>query len=145
MNIEDIFTEWSKDSHIDRSELDSESLKTPNLQIKYLKWLAAERVRHESLKDEYKKLHLEKFTFYVDGPSKEQIKEGMELPPRGKILKNEADRYLDADTDLIKFKLKLAIQKEKVSLLEEIVKSLNNRGFQIRNAIEFMKFTNGNN
>jgi hypothetical protein len=34
-------------------------------------------------------------------------------------------------------------QKEKISLLEEIVKELNNRHWKIRNAIDWRKFVNG--
>ena len=51
--------------------------------------------------------------------------------------------YLDADPELDKLQSKLVYQKEKINYLESILKSLNNRTFQIKNAIEWKKFTHG--
>jgi hypothetical protein len=72
-----------------------------------------------------------------------------ELDSRGwqpfalKILRQDIDLYLNSDTDLIKLQQKTQYQKEKVALLEEVVKELNTRHWKIRNAIEWRKFTNG--
>ena len=60
-----------------------------------------------------------------------------------KILRNDLDLYLDGDEDLNKLVQKCEYLKEKISLLEEIVKELNNRHWKIRNAIEWRKFVNG--
>jgi hypothetical protein len=60
-----------------------------------------------------------------------------------KILRNDLDLYLDSDSDLIKCNQKIEYQKEKISLLEEVVKELNTRHWKIRNAIEWRRFTNG--
>jgi len=60
-----------------------------------------------------------------------------------KILRQDIDLYLDSDQDLIKLQQKTQYQKEKVALLEEVVKELNTRHWKIRNAIEWRKFTNG--
>jgi hypothetical protein len=51
--------------------------------------------------------------------------------------------YMDADQDIINMSLKIGLQQEKVELLESIIKSLTNRGFQIKSAIEWTKFTMG--
>jgi hypothetical protein len=60
-----------------------------------------------------------------------------------KILRNDLDIYLDGDTDLHRLQQKMEYLKEKIALLEEIVKELNNRHWKIRNAIEWRKFVNG--
>jgi hypothetical protein len=45
--------------------------------------------------------------------------------------------------ELIDLSLKIGMQQEKVELLESIIKSLKNRGFQIKSAIDWFKFTMG--
>jgi len=72
-----------------------------------------------------------------------------ELTARGwepfplKILRNDLDLYLESDADLAKLQQKVVYQKEKIALLEEIVKELNNRHWKIRCAIDWRKFVNG--
>jgi len=60
-----------------------------------------------------------------------------------KILKQDLDKYLDGDADLILEKQKITYQEEKVSYLESVLKSINNRNWEIKNAIEWRKFLNG--
>jgi hypothetical protein len=52
-------------------------------------------------------------------------------------------RYIEADEQLSKISLKIKYYDTLLSFLEEIIKSLNNRGFAIKNAIDWMRFQNG--
>jgi len=58
-------------------------------------------------------------------------------------LKNEVQLYIESDDMFIDITLELAMQQEKVDYLESIIKSLNNRGFQIKSAIDWNKFVTG--
>ena len=49
MNIEDIMDLWSEDVKIDNIDLDTESLKIPNLHAKWLNILTKERQKLRSL------------------------------------------------------------------------------------------------
>jgi hypothetical protein len=63
-----------------------------------------------------------------------------------KIIKGyepKIETYLAGDEDLIKADEKLEYTKLKVEFLESIIKSLNTRGYNIRSAIDFLKFTMG--
>jgi N6-adenosine-specific RNA methylase IME4 len=51
--------------------------------------------------------------------------------------------YIESDDLFIESTIKVAMQEEKVSYLDSIIKSLNNRGFQIKSAIDWAKFTSG--
>jgi len=51
--------------------------------------------------------------------------------------------YMEADKDIINQSLKIGYQQEKVELLESILKSLNTRGYNIKSAIDWIKFTSG--
>lgn len=144
MNIEQIVDEWSKDTKIDQTDLAAESVKIPSLHNKYIKILFTEKLRLRKLETEFKVLKREKYEFYSQGPSKETEDKGWKLPPRGVILKTDVPMYLDSDKDIISLSLKIGYSKEKIDLLEEIIKSINNRGYNIRSAIDWHKFTMGN-
>lgn len=143
MKIEEIQEQWSKDAVIDKTATDDESLKIPKLHSKYYNIYCTERLRWRQQDSNLKKLKAEKFEFYTQGPSKEQIAAGIELPSRGKILRADVSIYMDADKDIIDLSLKMAYTQEKVELLESIIKCIMQRNFQLRVSLDFMKFTNG--
>ena len=60
-----------------------------------------------------------------------------------RILKADLGIHIDANQNWIDNNLKMAYQKEKVDFLEAIIKSLNNRGFNINAAIQWEKFKVG--
>ena len=143
MKLEAIFELWEKDSDIDMTELAHESIKIPKLHHKYYQIYLSQKIILKKYEAEMKVLKLAKYEFYTQGPSKETHEKGWELPARGMILKQEMPMYIEGDKDLIDLSLKIGIQQEKVELLESIIKSLTNRGFQIKSAIEWNKFTMG--
>ena len=65
-------------------------------------------------------------------------------PFQYKLLKADVQEYIDADDDIIESKKKISLQEEKVDYLESIVKSLATRGYLIKNAIDWKRFTEGN-
>jgi hypothetical protein len=143
MKLEEIFEEWKKDSQIDRTELGEESLKVPKLHHKYHQVYSSEKLLLRKLEAEYKKLKLEKYEFLTQGPSEETREKGWELPAKGLILKADIPMYLEADTDLINLSLKIGYQQEKIELLESIIKSLGNRGYNIKTAVDWARFMMG--
>lgn len=143
MKLEDIYEEWKKDSDIDKTELGDEALKIPKLHHKYFQVYTSERLLLRKLEAEMKQLKLDKYEFYTQGPSKESQARGWDLPSRGMILKQEMPMYMEGDRDIVELSLKIGYQQEKIELLESIIKSLTNRGFQIKAAIEWTKFTMG--
>jgi Recombination, repair and ssDNA binding protein UvsY len=144
MKIESIFEEWEKDSQIDKTDLDEESLKIPKLHHKYYRQFVSERLLYRKLEADLKQLKLEKHEFYTQGPTKETQEKGWQLPPKGMILKNDLPMYIDADKDIIELSLKIGYQLEKIDLLESILKTLQNRGYNIKTAVDWIKFTQGN-
>jgi len=143
MKIDAIYEEWNKDSEIDKTELGDEALKIPKLHHKYFQIYSAEKLLLRKYEAEMKSLKLAKYEFYTQGPTKETQELGWGLPSRGMILKQEMPMYMEGDRDLIDLSLKIGMQQEKVELLESIIKSLTNRGFQIKSAIDWFKFTSG--
>jgi hypothetical protein len=75
--------------------------------------------------------------------SHDELKDNGWEPFSLKVLKSDLHIYLDSDKDLMAFQLKLEMQKEKIDFLENIIKSLNTRGYQIKSAIDWEKFKVG--
>lgn len=143
MKLDDIYQEWEKDSDINRNELGDEALRIPKLHHKYFKIFTQERLTLRKLEFDLKQLKLEKYEFFTQGPTPEQHEKGWKLPPQGKILKSDANNYVDADPDVINIALRIGMQLEKIELLESVIKTLTNRGFNIKSAIEWEKFKVG--
>ena len=128
MKLEEIQRMVQADSVIDDTELDIESLKLPQLHNKYL------NIYHNE------KLLLSKYTGKMDEDTLSDL--GIE-PFQLKILKQDIDKYMESDEDIIELNLKVEYQKEKVSYLESIIKEVSNRHWKIKNAIEWRKFVSG--
>ena len=60
-----------------------------------------------------------------------------------KVLKADLDKYFDADPDLIRCTAKIEYYQIMLDYLESILKVIQNRTYQIKNAIEWQRFTNG--
>lgn len=143
MKLEDIYQLWREDSIINREELGDESLRISKLHQKYHEIFTNERLTLRGYEAKLKELKLDKYEFYTQGPTQETMDKGWALPPVGRILKAEVSHYLDADKDIIEMNLKIGLQQEKIELLNSIIKSLMNRNFQIKNAIDFMRWQSG--
>ena len=143
MNIQDILTAWDGDVSIEQTELGSESLKVARLHHKYITMLVNERLLLRKYEADLKKLKLDKYEFYTQGPSVEDIKAGKSLPSRGILLKSDVPMYLEADKDIIDLSLRIGLQGEKVSLLDSILWSLKDRTKNLQTALGHLRFING--
>jgi|TARA_B100001094_G_scaffold39332_2_gene33785 hypothetical protein len=140
MNLEELQTQAEKDLKIDDTELDRESLATPILHAKYLKHFSTYSLMLTKAKSEYSQLYKSKWLFYLGKAEPEAYKDNnFEL----KVLRQDVGTFIDADTDIIKQKQKVDYLNVVNSYLENILKQISNRGFQIKNAIDWKKFTEG--
>jgi hypothetical protein len=143
MTFEELQAEWGKDCVIERDQLATASMDTPKLYSKYYKQYIIDRYILKKFEAEMKTLELEKYEFYTQGPTQDQLDRGWKMPPKGVLIKSEVDRYMQADNEIIKMSLKIFGQKQKVEFLEAILNDLTKRTFVIKNAIEYIKIENG--
>lgn len=143
MKLDEIIENWKTDSQIDNTEIGEETLKISKLHHKYYQVLSHERCILKSRESEMKKLRLEKYEFYTQGPNEETKKKGWSLPAKGIILKADIPMYMDADDDIIELSLRIGLQQEKIELLESIIKSIMNRGYNLKVYVEWQRFING--
>jgi hypothetical protein len=136
---------WDVDSKIDDLELDLESLKIPQLHSKYMKIMNDENRILNRMMFTHKMLEKDKFEYYSGKMCQEDLDERNWQPLTLKILKGDIPKYVDGDPDIIQNLVMISDQREKVGLLNSIIGSVNNRSFQITNAIKWKQFTNGIN
>ena len=143
MKFEEIQKLWSGDCEIDETELSQESVKIPQLHNKYLILFHDERLRLRTMKFEHSKLLKVKREYFSGRMDATELEAYDWEPFQYKLLKADVQEHIDADDDIIEGKKKLSLQEEKVEYLESVVKSLTNRGYLIKNAIDWKRFTEG--
>ena len=142
-SLEDIQDEWEKNSKIDYSNLGTESIRIPVIHDKYLKIFIDERIRLKGMEFELSKLVRSKTNYYKGEMDEDELEEKGWKQFQGRLLKNEISNYIETDDDYIKIKQNIVVQQEKINYLDSIIKQLNNRGFQIKNALDWLKFSRG--
>lgn len=143
MNIEQIKIQAELDTAIDVNHLDEESIKVPQIHNKYLCMLMDEKVILESYESKLKILKRDKWLYYSGKMSEDELKTKGWEPFDLSILKQDLDRFIDSDSEVINLSNKVFVQKEKVNYIENVTKIISNKMWNIRSAIEWIKFTQG--
>ena len=140
MTLDELQAQAEKDLKIDDTELDLESLKTPQLHSQYLKTYSTYALMLKKAEGDHSQLHLKKWLFYTGKADPQEYKEkNFDL----KVLRQDVDKFLDADDEIIKQRQKVEYLKQICNYCEQTLKQINNRTFQIKNAVEWKKFTMG--
>lgn len=143
MNLEQVQEMWNKDSVIDPDNLHTESLKTPQLHAKYYTIYNTTLILREKANDTYNKAKLERYNYYTGkAPAEVYVNEPFPYKLRDK---DAVQRHMDADERLNNLILKVRYYDIMLRFLEEIIKTISNRSFTIKNAIDWCKFTAGYN
>ena len=141
MNLDQIQEMWQKDSVIDPDNLHDESLKIPHLHSKYYTVYNTITLLREKARTSYSKIKLERYNYYT-GKAEPEVY--AEEPFPYKVREKDAiQRHMDADEKLIKVDLKIKYYDSTLKFLEEIIRTISNRTYQIKNAIEWHKFQAG--
>jgi hypothetical protein len=143
MLIENIKEEWQKDSSMS-SDYHRESMKTPQLHSKYLNYYFDEKKALTRMSKALAKMRRIRFEYYTGTINPVMLDKFKWEPFLRKILKSEVDMYLDADDVLSTMQIDHTDQKEKIKFIEEVLKQLGQRNFQIKEAITWQKFVAGN-
>jgi len=143
MNLEKIQEMWQKDSVIDPDNLHDESLKIPQLHCKYYTLYNTITLLREKARESYNKTRLERYNYYTGkAPAEVYIEEPFPYKVREK---DAIQRHIEADEKLNAIDLKVKYYDVMLKFLEEIIRNVSNRTFQIKNAIEWNKFQSGFN
>ena len=140
-DLETIQEMWEKDAKIDRDKLHDESLNIPSLHAKYFQIYNTIFLLRKKAEQQRKNIRHERYEYfsgkadpdvYIQNPFPKKIRD-----------KDTMTKYLDADEKLSNASLKIEYYDTMLTYLESILKVIQNRTYQIKNAIEFMRFNAG--
>ena len=140
--VQQIIAEIKVDLKLDKSSIATEIARIPELHIKYWELFLREKLRLKKMKAEFSKLTISRRDYYLGKASEQEYKQ---KPLDRTVMKGDIELYLDADEVLLPKAMQMAIQQEKVDLIERTLKSLDSRGYNIKSIIDWMKFEMGGN
>ena len=141
IDLESLQKMWEEDSEIDKDNLHDESLKIPQLHAKYFDLYNTIFLLRKKADQQRKNIRHERYEYfsgksdpdgYIKDPFPKKIRD-----------KDTMQKYLDADEKLSNSSLKIEYYDTMLTYIESILKVIQNRTYQIKNAIEFMRFQSG--
>ena len=140
MNLDELKLQVSQDLRVDDEHLDTESLKNQEIKAKYLDHKSKFELLLFKAKGDYKRLYREKWEYYG---GKADAKIYASKPFDLKVLKTDLGVYISADEEIIDAENKIGYLETVVVYIKGVIKSVDNRGWDIKNAIEWKKFEAG--
>ena len=141
MNLESIQEMWKKDSVIDGDLYCEESTKIPQLHMKYMEFHNTFSLMKKEKELDMKRLIKEKWLYYKGKAPSSVYKE---MPFDFKLTtKEEINMFIEADDDIMKLQYRIDYIEQTLLYLDSVLRMINNRNFQIKNAIDWEKFKNG--
>lgn len=141
IDLDTIQSMWEKDAKIDADNLHTESLNIPALHAKYFDIYNNILLLRKRAEQQKRNIRHERYEYYTGKADPEVY---VEDPFPKKIRdKDTLQKYLDADQKLSNVCLKIEYYETMLNYLESILKVIQNRTYQIKNAIEFIRFQAG--
>ena len=141
IDLDNIQKMWEEDSKMDIDNLHTESLNIPILHAKYFDLYNTINLLKKKAEQQRKKIRHERYEYFTGKADPEVY---LENPFPKKIRdKDTMQKYLDADEKLSTVCLKIDYYDTMLTYIESILKMIQNRTYQIKNAIEFMRFNAG--
>ena len=140
MKIEDILKLIEEDKKIDHTQLDTESLRIPEQAVKYQQLAHDEAMRLRFLEKEYNVTKYKRWMYY-SGKADPEVYD--KEPFDHKVLKSDINLFLESDVILNEIQDRIVAQTEKLKLVVDAGKVMQNKSFNIKNALDHQKFMGG--
>ena len=140
MTLDELKIQVREDLKVDDEHLDTESLKNQEIKAIYLDHKSRFELLLYKAKGDYKRLYREKWEYYG---GKADAKVYATKPFDLKVLKTDLHVYLESDEDIIRAEHKIAYLETTIKYIEGMLQNIKNRGWDIKNAIEWRKFEAG--
>ncbi len=140
MTLDELKLQVQRDLKIDNEHLDTESLKNQEIKANYLDYKSRYELLLYKAKGDYKRMYREKCEYYG---GKADAKIYATKPFDLKVLKTDLAVYISADEDIMNAENKIGYLETVIDYIKGVIKSVDNRGWDIKNAIEWRKFEAG--
>lgn len=138
----DELKEWLNEKLIINTEsLDIEALKTPQIHGEVINLYSSESLKLKELIRKQKIVKLQRWKYYSGKQTPSYYKKYGQI--KELINKSDLNIYLEADSILNSIDEMLEEQKNKIELLENALKQINQRPFLIKDAIQWRMYTSG--
>ena len=139
MNLETIQSMWEKDSQIDIIKLHEEAAKIPSLHAKYWDVYNTLKLLKEKAQIQESKIKLDRHNYYT-GKSPAEVYQAERFPYKVRE-KESVKRYMDADEKMQKIVATIKYYDVMLTYLEDIVRQINNRSYQLKNIIDWQQLS----
>ena len=140
MTLDELKEEVNNALKVNDERLDTEALKNQELYAKYLDHKSRFELLLHKAKGDYKKMYREKWEYYG---GKADAKVYAAKPFDLKVLKTDLQMYINSDEEILAVQGKIAYYESIIKYIDGVIKSIDNRGWDIRNATEWKKFEAG--
>lgn len=141
IDLDTIQNMWEKDSKVDIDNLHTESLNIPTLHARYYELYNNIILLRKKAEQQKRNIRHERYEYYAGKADPDVY---LENPFPKKIRdKDTLQKYLDADNKLSQVSLKVEYYDVMLKYIEDILKMIHNRTYQIKNAIEYQRFMSG--
>jgi hypothetical protein len=140
MTLDELKLQVQRDLKVDNEHLDTESLKNQEIKANYLDYKSRYELLLYKAKGDYKRMYREKWEYYG---GKSDAKIYATKPFDLKVLKTDLAVYISSDEEIIDAENKVGYLETVVDYIKGVIKSVDNRGWDIKNAIEWKKFEAG--
>jgi hypothetical protein len=141
LDLEKIQSMWEEDSKIDPDNLHTESLNASILHSKYFEIYNNILLLRKRADQTKRNIRHERYEYY-SGKADPDVYTENPFPKKIRD-KDTMQKYMDADEKLSQVSLKVEYYDVILKYLEDIIKMIHSRNYQIKNAIEYMKFQSG--
>ena len=143
MNLthEELLEMWEKDSVIDKSRLDDESVGVPTLHHRYLSIYMDLKAKKIAFTHRLEDLKKDKELYYSGQATSDVYKEkpfDLKLKTKGGI-----DKHVNTDPEVVKLMQRIEYMDVLIEGSQHILTQIQWRGNNIKNAISFIKFQSG--
>jgi len=140
MTLDELKLQVQRDLKVDNEHLDTESLKNQEIKANYLDYKSRYELLLYKAKGDYKRMYREKWEYYG---GKADAKIYATKPFDLKVLKTDLAVYISSDEEIINAENKVGYLETVIDYIKGVIKSVDNRGWDIKNAIEWRKFEAG--
>ena len=141
MNLEELKKEAYKDLPItDQEHLDQESFRNQEIKSGWLDYKTRFELLLVKNNGDYQKLYRAKWEYYG---GKSDAKVYAAKPFDLKVLKTDLQIYISSDSDIIELSNKIAYLETTIKFIDGVIKSIDNRGWDIKHAISWKQFEAG--
>jgi hypothetical protein len=128
---------WKEDAKIDIDNLHNESVKIPELHAKYYEIYSNLLLLKKKAEEDRKQIRHRRYEYFTGKAEPETyIKNPLDKKVRDK---EHLQSCLNADEENSKINIKIEIYDVTLNYIQDIIKMLHNRSFQIRNSIEAIR------